>query len=182
MTGRIWAWLAGLAGLVALLWAACAWHAGRVDARVAAELAAQRSELNLVAAQALAEAERKARDVETRAAAAALENQIEKQRLERLAQDGAGRARAADIGLQHATDDIRSRAAAAATDPAARSIADDASAAASALSECGSEYRALAAEADQLTIQVIGLQAYTTRVVLQVCPALPEGGSESVGY
>lgn len=161
-------WLAGLAA-VAVLVALLAWlHQTWVDQLVEQRLAQQRDRLNSVATAALAEAERRALRAETKAALAALEDEIERKRLEHAARVAADRARGAEQRLLQLTGDLHRRAAQAAGLAGAGSLAGEAAAAAGALGECVSEYRALGEVADRLSIQVTGLEDHI-EVLTGVC-------------
>lgn len=161
-------WLVGLAS-VALLLALLAWiHQTWVDQLVEQRLARQRDKLNEVATATIAAAERRALRAETTAAIAALENQVERKRLEDAAHSAADRARGAEQRLLQLTGDLRRRAAQAAGSASAGSLAGGAAAAAGALGECVSEYRALGEVADRLSIQVTGLQDHI-EVLTGVC-------------
>lgn len=157
---------AGLAAGLAL--GGVAWHQHAVHQVAEAAAQGERGRIASVSSEALRKAEQRALDLETKAAIAALENQVEQDRLKDQARAASERARSADQRLQLATDDLRRRAAQAGQGAGPSPFADEAAAAAGALGECGREYRSVAAIADELSIQVTGLQRYVTDV-LRIC-------------
>ena len=121
--------------------------------------------------QALAAANEQALRERTQAAMAALEVQIEIAQLrESVARDRAAAAARTD-SLQRTIAAFRDRAARAAAGSPAGSVAHEATAAADALSECSTRRAEVAAVADQLSVQVSGLQAYISMVAGPVCIA-----------
>jgi len=77
-------------------------------------------------------------------------------------------------GLQHATAELRRRAAQAPDATTPGSVAHGAIAASTALEECSQRYEEVAGIADDLTIKVSGWQRYFTEVVVAACPVDPE--------
>ena len=157
--------------VLALIAAACAgvaWHQKAVHQVASAAAQAERDLITSISNKALLAAEQRVARLETEAAIAALENQVEQNHLKDQARASSERARTADQRLQLATDDLRRRATAAGQDPGSGSFAHEAAAAAAALGECGREYRSVAEVADELSIQVTGLQRYVSSM-LSVC-------------
>jgi len=169
-------WVGGALALAAAAAALVAWHAHQVDDLVRQRLEEQAQLQQAASSRLLAEAERRALAAETKAAIAALEDQIEQKRLSDLVDGAVARARSADDRLQHAVADIRRRAAAAGQDAGAAVLADGAAAAAGALGECSSRYRQVGEVADRLSVQVTGLQRYVV-TALETCS--PPDASDS---
>lgn len=161
-------WLAGLAAVVGVVMLLAWLHHTWVDQLVDRRLTEQRDRLNAVATATLVEAEQRAFRAETKAAIAALEDEIERKRLEDAARVAADRARGAEQRLLQLTGDLHRRAAQAAGLAGAGPLAGEAAAAAGALGECVSEYRALGEVADRLSIQVTGLQRHV-ELVRELC-------------
>jgi hypothetical protein len=165
---RVTAAAGGLVAGALLVAGLMAWHGRQVGQLVERSVQAERDRVTTWSTAVLLEAERKNRKLETDAAIAALENEVEQTRLKDEARRASDRARAVDQRLQHVTADLRRRAVAAAASPEAAGFAHEAAAAAGALGECSSRYRALGEVADGLSIQVTGLQRYVG-TVLGIC-------------
>lgn len=171
--------LAGLlvAGVGLLLLAGLGWlhqrHAAQVIERA---VQAERAVWQETHRQALAAANEQALRERTQAALAALEVQIENAQLREAMQRDRAAAVARTDSLQRTIAAFRDRAAREAAGSPAGSVAHEATAAADALSECSARRAEVAAVADELSVQVSGLQAYIGRVVGPVCIApRPDG-------
>lgn len=161
-----------VAGVVAVALAGLVWihqrHAAQViEGAVQAERAAWQETHRQALAAANAQALRKT----TEAAMAALEVQIENAQLRESMQRDRAAAVARTDSLQRTIAAFRDRAARAAAGSPPGSLAHEATAAADALSECSSRRAEVAAVADQLSVQVSGLQAYISKVAGPVCIA-----------
>jgi hypothetical protein len=165
---RLAAYGIAVLALIAAAYGAVAWHQRAVHQVASAAAQAERDLIVAISNKALLAAEQRVARLETEAAIAALENQVEQNHLKDLARASSERARTADQRLQLATDDLRRRATEAGQGAGSGSFAHEAAAAAGALGECGREYRSVAAVADELSIQVTGLQGYVT-TMLGVC-------------
>ncbi len=168
---RVGAYGIAVVALIAAAYAGVAWHQRAVHQVASAAAQTERDLITSISNKALQAAEQRVARIETEAAIAALENQVEQNHLKDQARASSERARTADQRLQLATDDLRRRATEAGQDTGSGSFADEAAAAAEALGECGREYRSVAEVADGLSIQVTGLQRYVS-LVRNVCEAL----------
>lgn len=164
-------------GLGLLLLAGLAWLHQRHAAQVIEQaIQTERAAWLDAHRQALAAANEQALRERTQAALAALEVQIEIAQLRESMQRDRAAAVARTDSLQRTIAAFRDRAARAAAGSPAGSVAHEATAAADALSECSARRAEVAAVADELSVQVSGLQAYIGRVVGPVCVAsVPEG-------
>lgn len=155
----------------ALILVACLWHGSVADDAIEAAVLADRATWQGKAKAELEAANKRAHDLETAAAVAALENQIAEAERARVAQADAGRARAEHNGLRNIIAAMLSGGGPSAEGAQPLSLADAGPALARSLSECSGRYTEVAAIADQAINQVTDLQAYITRVVAPVCMA-----------
>lgn len=173
LLGRL---LGSRAALVAvLLAAACAaalwahrWHERAVQRAVHTAVLAELDAIEAKTDAELASLQREVLARETRAAVAALNLEVLDHELKRKAAADAARARSERERLQHALSQqpaVRSGQGAHGADAAATGPADGAPAVAVALSECSARYEQVAGVADELAIQVIGLQGYVVGVL-----------------
>lgn len=167
---RALAYGVAILAVIASVQAGFMWHQRAVHQVASAAAQVERDLITSISNKALRAAEQRVARLETEAAIAALENQVEQNHLKDQARASSERARTADQRLQLATDDLRRRATEAGQGAGSGSFAHEAAAAAGALGECGREYRSVAAVADELSIQVTGLQRYVTTMI-GVCNA-----------
>lgn len=180
MSGPVSGLLGGLLGsraaLVAvLLAAACAaalwahrWHERAVQQAVHTAVLAELDAIEAKTDAELASLQREVLARETRAAVAALNLEVLDHELKRKAAADAARARSERERLQHALSQqpaVLGGQGAHGTHAAPTSSADGAPAVAIALSECSARYEQVAGVADQLAIQVIGLQRFVVEVL-----------------
>lgn len=166
-----------LVGCGLLLVAGLAWLHQRHAAQVIEQaIQAERAAWQDTHRQALAAANAQALRERTQAALAALEVHIENAELRETMQRDRAVAAARTDSLQRTIAAFRDRAARAAAGAPAGSLAHEATAAADALSECSARRAEVAAVADELSVQVTGLQSYIVRVAGPVCIApAPDG-------
>lgn len=164
---RAWAALGGAIALGLGVW----WHQQHAAAVLREALDSQLKDLQAQAHTELLRSQVEAHRVRAKADVANFEivYDIQTQR------DGARRdlARAGDLqrGLLGTIAALRRSEGGSADGAGTRSLADAAPQLADALGECGGRYVEVAAVADHLTIQVIGLQRFITEVVGPVCIA-----------
>lgn len=164
-----WAW-AALGGAIALalgVW----WHQHHAAAAISSAVEAERAALRAEAKFELQQAVIDAHVLRTKADMANLEmiHALQEDR-DRVRRDAA---RAVDEhrGLRDTIAALRRGQGAAGSGAQARSLADAAPQLADALGECSGRYVEVAAVADFLTVQVIGLQRFISEVVGPVCIA-----------
>lgn len=182
MTVRV---VAAILLTIAVVFGVRAWNAHLVaqgdaqgDSRVRAEW--READIKRQAAESAAAAQAQAESAE-RQRRAREEDQLKQQQAERIAREQAqreaakqaalDRAESRNRGLLGAIADLNARAAAAATavpgagqDPGAVALIGEASTARELLGQCSSRYTAVAADADGLRSQVIGLQDFVATV------------------
>lgn len=159
--------LAIAASLGGLAWLHERHAASVIDSAVSSE----RDRINALARDRLAAANKRALDAETQAAVKDLEGQRELEDLAERARSDAGRA-ADELGrLRGALAVYRRGGGPAAPGAGAVGGTDATSPLADALSQCSERYAGVAAVADQLSIQVTGLQRYITEVAGPICIA-----------
>lgn len=163
--------LATALAVLAALWFTHQRHAGQVIEKA---VAGERQRISNLSREALASAEKRALAESTAAALAALELthalSTAREQLEAARSD----LRVQRERLRDAIADYRARAVAESERSAPGSVAHGAVAAADALDECSSSYEEVAGVADQLAVQVTGLQRYITDVVGPVCLKEPD--------
>lgn len=164
--------LASSAVLAAAAWALVRWHDGRVHAVAQQAVAAERDRLELDADRVLAAAAKRAAQRERVAVAAVEDLKRENNDLLALVGHETARARAERDRLQLAlAEAVRRGGGAPGQDPAAAAGPDGLGPIAAALGECSQRYAEVAGVADQLSVQVTGLQGYIERVVVDVVTA-----------
>lgn len=161
-----------IASAAAVAIAGLAWiHQKHAAAQVEAAVGAERARLSDVAREKLVAANKRAMDAESAAAIQDLENRIELHDLTERARADAGRA-ADELGRLRASLTVyRGRGGPAGAGAGAVQGADEASTLADALDQCSERYAGVAAVADELSIQVTGLQRYVTEVAGPICIA-----------
>lgn len=161
-------WLVGGAAALALATWAHEHHASAAIAQAVAEAEGRASD---VAAHRLAEANARTSAAETQAGIAELEGNLERKELQARARADADRA-GGELGrLRAAIAAYRGRGDPPGQGTGAGGRPDEGSLVADALGQCSERYAGVAAVADQLSVQVTGLQRYITRVVGPLCIA-----------
>lgn len=143
-------------------------HAGSV---IESAVSSERARISDLARDRLAAANKRALDAETQAAVNDLEVQRELEDLAERARADAGRADDELGRLRGALAVYRRSGGPAAPGAGAVGGPDAASSLADALSQCSDRYAGVAAVADQLSVQVTGLQRYITSVAGPICIA-----------
>lgn len=162
-----WAW-AALGGAIALglgVW----WHQHHAASVVRQALNGQLAELQAKARTELLEAKVEAHEERARADVANFEIIYATQKDRDRARSDAVRAAGVQRGLRDTIAALSRGENSQADGASARSLADAAPQLADALGECSGRYVEVATVADQLAIQVIGLQRFITEVAGPVC-------------
>ena len=164
--------------IAALVGATAWWHGGQVDDLVRTSLDGQRAELQAQARTELLQAKVEAHEERARADVANFEMIYAIQKDRDRARSDAVHAAGVQRGLRDTIAALSRGENASADGAGARSLADAAPQLADALGECSGRYVEVAAVADQLTIQVIGLQRFIVEVVGPVLFADQVDGKE----
>lgn len=168
---RILISLLGAGVATALVAGAWSIHQHHAEGVIGLAVRSERARWQEANRQALADANAASLAETTSAAMAALEAQIELAQLRQTVAHDRLLSRDHTDSLQRTIAEFRDRAAREAQGAGPGSIAHGAAVAADALSECSRRREEVAAVADQLTVQVIGLQGYLTKVVGPMCIA-----------
>lgn len=172
---RVLPWVLGLGLLVAALSGLVWLHQSHARAVIDSAVAAERVSWQDAHTTALAAANLAGQKEATNAAIAALEAQIELSTLRQAMERDRALSRAHTGSLQRTITEFRDRAAREAAGAGPGSVADGATRIADALGECSERRAEVAAVADRLSVQVMGLQRYITEVVGPMCIAEPAG-------